>query len=132
MLVAALFAVLLVIPAATAVTVPYDPFFASQATIADFGVATRPFGIAAGDFDEDGKLDVVTDASPRTDARRTPGMDVVARRVIPRGTPNITGYCRGIATRPKAAAPPTTQRRHLMGAAMEATGASESSFFVGL
>ncbi|MGH2978126.1 MAG: FG-GAP-like repeat-containing protein [Solirubrobacterales bacterium] len=33
--------------------------FASQATVADFGAATRPFGIAAGDFDEDGSDDLV-------------------------------------------------------------------------
>jgi hypothetical protein len=30
----------------------YDPFFAQQATAADFGVTTRPWGVAAGDFDE--------------------------------------------------------------------------------
>lgn len=55
----AFFAVLLFIPAATAVTVPYDPFFANQATVADFGAATRPFSVAAGDFDEDGHVDLV-------------------------------------------------------------------------
>jgi len=38
---------------------PWDPYFASPTLIADFGSATRPFGIAAGDFNEDGFLDVV-------------------------------------------------------------------------
>lgn len=41
------------------VTPPWDPFFASQATAADFGATTRPFGLAAGDFDSDGKIDLV-------------------------------------------------------------------------
>lgn len=45
--------------AASAATPPWDPFFASQATVADFGAATRPFGLAAGDFDSDGKMDLV-------------------------------------------------------------------------
>jgi len=36
-----------------------DPVFASQATVADFGTAARPFGIAAADFDEDGSDDLV-------------------------------------------------------------------------
>jgi FG-GAP-like repeat len=38
---------------------PYDPFFAGQATVADFGAGTRPFGNAAADFDKDGKVDLV-------------------------------------------------------------------------
>lgn len=41
------------------VTPPWDPFFASQATVADFGPATRPFGIAAADYDGDGHVDLV-------------------------------------------------------------------------
>lgn len=45
--------------AVAAVTPPWDPFFASPATIADFGATTRPFGISAGDYDEDGKADLV-------------------------------------------------------------------------
>ncbi|MEX2210639.1 MAG: FG-GAP-like repeat-containing protein [Gaiellaceae bacterium] len=36
----------------------YDPFFALQQTAADFGAAARPFGIAAGDFDGDGRADL--------------------------------------------------------------------------
>ena len=36
-----------------------DPFFVAPATVADFGAAARPFGVAAGDFDEDGKVDMV-------------------------------------------------------------------------
>ena len=36
-----------------------DPVFASQATVADFGAATRPFGVAAGDYDEDGSDDLL-------------------------------------------------------------------------
>ncbi|HBG59943.1 MAG TPA: FG-GAP-like repeat-containing protein [Anaerolineaceae bacterium] len=41
------------------ITPPWDPYFASPSLIADFGSPTRPFGIAAGDFNEDGFLDVV-------------------------------------------------------------------------
>lgn len=41
------------------VTPPWDPFFAAQTTVADFGATTRPFGVAAGDFDSDGKIDLV-------------------------------------------------------------------------
>jgi hypothetical protein len=40
-------------------TPPWDPVFAAQTTIASFGGATRPFGLAAGDFDGDGKPDLV-------------------------------------------------------------------------
>jgi len=36
-----------------------DPFFATPSTIANFGAATRPFGIAAGDFDGDSIPDLV-------------------------------------------------------------------------
>lgn len=42
-----------------AVTPPWDPFFAAAATVADFGPATRPFGVAAGDYDEDGNVDLI-------------------------------------------------------------------------
>src|SRR3990170_9100169 len=45
--------------AAAVVVPPWDPFFASQATVADFGATTRPFGIAAGDYDGDAKVDLV-------------------------------------------------------------------------
>ena len=45
--------------AGAAVTPPWDPFFAGQATVADFGATTRPFGVAAGDFDDDGNADLV-------------------------------------------------------------------------
>ena len=38
---------------------PYDPFFAAPATLADFGATTRPFGVASGDYDGDGKVDLV-------------------------------------------------------------------------
>jgi hypothetical protein len=36
-----------------------DPFFATPSTVADLGTATRPFGIATGDFDGDGIPDLV-------------------------------------------------------------------------
>jgi hypothetical protein len=36
-----------------------DPFFATPSTVANFGATTRPFGIAAGDFDGDGNPDLV-------------------------------------------------------------------------
>ena len=36
-----------------------DPFFAAPTTIADLGSNTRPFGVAAGDFDGDGRVDLV-------------------------------------------------------------------------
>lgn len=42
-----------------AVTPPWDPFFAAQATVADLGAATRPFGVAVGNFDADGFADLV-------------------------------------------------------------------------
>jgi FG-GAP repeat len=52
---------LAVAPAAqAAVAPPWDTFFASQATVADFGANQRAFGVAAGDFDSDGKLDLVS------------------------------------------------------------------------
>ena len=38
----------------------YDPFFAGATTAADFGATARPFGIAAGDVDNDGKVDIVS------------------------------------------------------------------------
>ena len=45
--------------ATAAVTPPWDPFFADQSTVADLGDTTRPFGLAAGDFDSDGDSDLV-------------------------------------------------------------------------
>jgi hypothetical protein len=58
--VAALFALALSAPVAgAAVTPPWDPFFGGQTNVADFGATTRPFGVAAGDFDADGKSDLV-------------------------------------------------------------------------
>jgi VCBS repeat protein len=66
-------AVLLLVPAASGVTAPYDPFFAPAATIADVAsispvssASNRVFGIAAGDYDEDGRPDVI---AGRTDGR---------------------------------------------------------------
>jgi len=56
---AAVVAAALTIGGAAAATAPYDPFFAAPATIADFGAASRPFGVAAGDFDGDGNADLV-------------------------------------------------------------------------
>ncbi|GAA3156714.1 hypothetical protein GCM10010531_05060 [Blastococcus jejuensis] len=53
-----LVATALAVPAAAAEG-PYDPFFAAPATVADFGASARPFGVAAGDFDEDGDVDLV-------------------------------------------------------------------------
>ncbi|MGH2754714.1 MAG: FG-GAP-like repeat-containing protein [Actinomycetota bacterium] len=50
-------ALLPVLPAAAAD--PYDPFFATQTTAADFGATTRPFGVAAGNYDEDTHSDLV-------------------------------------------------------------------------
>jgi hypothetical protein len=54
--------ILVVLPAA-APAATYDPFFSSTSTVANFPVAsgtpTRTYGVAAGDFDGDGNLDVV-------------------------------------------------------------------------
>jgi len=51
---------------AQSVTPPWDPFFAAQVTVADLSLvaptgstANRDFGMAAGDFDGDGKADLV-------------------------------------------------------------------------
>lgn len=44
---------------ASAAEDPYDPYFAAPSTAADFGGATRPFGVAAGDYDGDGAPDMV-------------------------------------------------------------------------
>ena len=45
--------------AAATPTPPWDPFFAAPATVANFGATTRPFGIAAGDYDGDADIDLV-------------------------------------------------------------------------
>jgi hypothetical protein len=37
----------------------WDPVFAAPVTVTDFGASTRPFGIAAGDFDGDAMVDLV-------------------------------------------------------------------------
>src|SRR5688572_24612310 len=58
-LLAALAAVLTCFVATTGQAVAADPVFASQATVADFGATNRPFGVAAGDFDNDGSRDLV-------------------------------------------------------------------------
>lgn len=52
---------ILALPSASgaAVTPPWDPFFAAPTTIANFGAAGRPFGIAAGDYDGDQNTDLV-------------------------------------------------------------------------
>lgn len=42
-----------------AVEPPWDPFFAKPAAVADLGANTRPFGLAAADFDGDGAVDLV-------------------------------------------------------------------------
>jgi hypothetical protein len=46
-------------PARAAAEPPWDPFFAQPAVVADFGAATRPFGLAAADFDGDATVDLV-------------------------------------------------------------------------
>ena len=53
-----LVATVMAVPAAAA-DGRYDPFFAAPDTVADFGASTRPFGVAAGDFDGDGNADLV-------------------------------------------------------------------------
>jgi hypothetical protein len=58
-LLTAVAAVLLLAATAPSIAFAYDPVFANQSTVADFGAATRPFGVAAGDFDEDGNDDLV-------------------------------------------------------------------------
>ncbi|HEX2196339.1 MAG TPA: VCBS repeat-containing protein, partial [Actinomycetota bacterium] len=40
------------LPVSAHAAAAYDPFFAQQQTVADFGATTRPWGVAAGDFDE--------------------------------------------------------------------------------
>ncbi len=42
-----------------AVDGPWDPFFAAPTTVANLGATTRPFGVAAGDYDGDGNVDLV-------------------------------------------------------------------------
>ncbi|MFO7696076.1 MAG: VCBS repeat-containing protein [Anaerolineae bacterium] len=37
----------------------WDPYFATPTVSADLGAATRPFGVAAGDYDGDGLIDLV-------------------------------------------------------------------------
>lgn len=44
---------------AASVPVPWHPFFASPATVADLGANARSFGVATGDFDGDGFVDLV-------------------------------------------------------------------------
>ena len=56
---AALAVLLTCMVATTGQAAAADPVFASQSTIADLGAATRPFGVAVGDFDEDGNKDLV-------------------------------------------------------------------------
>ena len=40
-------------------TAPWPPYFAAPTTVATFGTTDRPWGIAAGDFDGDGHVDLV-------------------------------------------------------------------------
>lgn len=46
-------------PAQAAAEPSWDPFFAKPAVVADLGANTRPFGLAAADFDGDGAVDLV-------------------------------------------------------------------------
>lgn len=48
---------------ASAAEGPYDPYFAAAATAVDLGASTRPFGVAAGDYDGDGNADMVVGRS---------------------------------------------------------------------
>src|SRR6476659_3059656 len=52
-------AALLMLGAAVPAAAAWDPYFVDPRIVADFGAASRPFGIVAGDFDEDGKVDLV-------------------------------------------------------------------------
>jgi hypothetical protein len=45
--------------ASAAPTPPWDPFFATPQDAANIAVDARPYGIASGDFDEDGDVDLV-------------------------------------------------------------------------
>ncbi|MEX2546868.1 MAG: FG-GAP-like repeat-containing protein [Chloroflexota bacterium] len=59
---AAAFAGAIPFAASATVSPPWDPFFAQPQVAVDmaaFGVDTRPYGIASGDFDEDGDADLV-------------------------------------------------------------------------
>jgi len=63
--------------ACTSALAASNPFFASPKTIIDYGLITqtanaRPFGVAAGDFDGDGKTDS-TEQSPQSFVFATPG-----------------------------------------------------------
>src|SRR4029434_6035577 len=48
-----------ILTVATSPAWAYDPYFSTPSTAANFGSATRTFGIATGDFDEDGSVDLV-------------------------------------------------------------------------
>jgi hypothetical protein len=58
-LIAAMALSLLATAPAAAATGAYDPYFARPTTAVDLGAAARPFGVATGDFDGDGKSDLI-------------------------------------------------------------------------
>src|SRR5688572_27170571 len=51
------------VPANAAVTPPWDPFFADPVAIGNVGAlapaSNRTYGVAAGDYDEDGDVDLI-------------------------------------------------------------------------
>lgn len=46
-----------------AVTAPWDPYFAAPATVADYGAAGKPYGVAVGDYTGDGLPDMIVGRS---------------------------------------------------------------------
>jgi len=46
-----------------AVTAPWDPYFAAPTTVADYGAAGKPYGVAVGDFNGDSHPDIVVGRS---------------------------------------------------------------------
>jgi len=46
-----------------AVSAPWDPYFAAPTTVADYGAAGKPYGVAVGDFSGDGVPDMIVGRS---------------------------------------------------------------------
>ena len=60
---AATFGTTTAMSSSASVSAPWDPYFAAASTVADFGAASKPYGVALGDFNSDGTKDMIVGRS---------------------------------------------------------------------